>query len=379
MKVIHVLAHSLEPFAGKLTETSDWTNAEHHVINLISDLVQQNNKIQHELWTLTATQSRQFQIRHKNKFTIKVFPRNFKIFLPLETSTKLLVALFREIRSKEDRVWHIHSYYLAMFNPVAILLRIFKEHSIAHHRGGGFTFKSLPYSVYNYCLMLPLTLRLTNQIFVQNTRERRRLISFYKIRPSKIKLIPNYFDTAIVVPKVPRQKTIVVAYSGRIINYKGVPEMIGICEQLIREGTNLKLKLIGTGELLEIIKKKKMSWIDCVGQKNTADNLTELKSADIFLFGTRKKEGSPKSLIEAQGLGLPAVAYECEGVEDIIIDHKNGFLVDNPSSYKNRLFELIQNTNLRARMSKCAVEIINQKFNKTKILNEILSNYRNPN
>lgn len=56
--------------------------------------------------------------------------------------------------------------------------------------------------------------------------------------------------------------------------------------------------------------------------------LDELRSADVIYF-TSRWEGMPVGLMQAQALGVPAVAVRCSGVEDVVVDGVTGVVADD--------------------------------------------------
>jgi glycosyltransferase involved in cell wall biosynthesis len=72
---------------------------------------------------------------------------------------------------------------------------------------------------------------------------------------------------------------------------------------------------------------------------------------DIFCL-TSWKEGLPISLIEAMASGLPAVGTDVEGIRDIIIPGRNGFLVKpgDVKGLKEALSTLMRDNSLRLRL-----------------------------
>lgn len=79
---------------------------------------------------------------------------------------------------------------------------------------------------------------------------------------------------------------------------------------------------------------------------NMADEYT---SASIFCMPSAF-EGSPNALLEAQSYGLPSVGFmDCGGVNDIILNGENGFLVEtrSPAALASTLARLMENADLR--------------------------------
>ncbi|MEV4687292.1 glycosyltransferase [Microbacterium sp. LWH3-1.2] len=59
--------------------------------------------------------------------------------------------------------------------------------------------------------------------------------------------------------------------------------------------------------------------------------LDELRSADVIYF-TSRWEGMPVGLMQAQALGVPAVAVRCSGVDDVVIDGVTGIVADDEAT-----------------------------------------------
>ena len=76
-----------------------------------------------------------------------------------------------------------------------------------------------------------------------------------------------------------------------------------------------------------------------------SDNvIAKLKESDIFAFPS-KSEGFGLAMTEAMAVGLPVVAYKsCSGVNEIIVDAKNGFLAeDGIEDFASKLEKLMEN------------------------------------
>ena len=82
------------------------------------------------------------------------------------------------------------------------------------------------------------------------------------------------------------------------------------------------------------------------------------------------REGLPKALIEGAAYGLPIVTTNTIGCKDVVEDGVNGFLVPikNVEQLSKRIFELIQNKDLRNKMGMESFKIASNKFS-SKIIN----------
>lgn len=83
-------------------------------------------------------------------------------------------------------------------------------------------------------------------------------------------------------------------------------------------------------------------------------------SSNIFCMPSAY-EGSPNALLEAQSYGLPSVGFaDCGGVNDIILDGENGFLLNTrtPAALAEALAALMGDANLRRRMALGAQRLV---------------------
>lgn len=87
-----------------------------------------------------------------------------------------------------------------------------------------------------------------------------------------------------------------------------------------------------------------------------------LEEASIFVLMSNF-EGLPISIIEAMAAGLPIIASNVGGVQELILTNENGFLVDNDTSELQRyLTQLLADESLRQRMGKESRALFEQSF-----------------
>lgn len=123
---------------------------------------------------------------------------------------------------------------------------------------------------------------------------------------------------------------------------------------------NVKLLLLGRGIMEEEYKQmaRNMCLDDCVhflGYRNDVNQL--LKISDV-LFASSINEGLPINMMEALATGLPIVATNTRGQNDLIKDGYNGFLfeLDCGDVASEKICRLIEDKTLYETMSKQAVE-----------------------
>jgi len=124
----------------------------------------------------------------------------------------------------------------------------------------------------------------------------------------------------------------VLIYIGRVVKDKGIDELILVFEQLSWEYDNLKLLLVGDFESdLNPISQKSQKLIDTnqnIFHIEFQQDIREYLAISSLFVLPSYREGLPNVLIEAGSFGLPLVATNINGCNEIIIDGENGVLVD---------------------------------------------------
>jgi len=92
---------------------------------------------------------------------------------------------------------------------------------------------------------------------------------------------------------------------------------------------------------------------------------------------TSINEGTPVSLIEAQAASRPVVSTFVGGVRDVMLNNASGFIVEEQSAgaIASALYKLTENSELRKSMGQNGHEWANQKFNYTRLVNDMSSLY----
>jgi len=100
-----------------------------------------------------------------------------------------------------------------------------------------------------------------------------------------------------------------------------------------------------------------------------------LAGCDIVCL-TSFNEGTPVSLIEAQAAGKPVITTNVGGVRDVVSD-KTGFLVENKdeAAFTEKLLLLIEDADLRNRMSANGWEIVGKQFHYNRLVKDMKQLY----
>lgn len=135
--------------------------------------------------------------------------------------------------------------------------------------------------------------------------------------------------------------------------------------------TSITLDIIGTGEkyteYLSYVEKNNLkNQIKFWGARD--DVLELLPNFNVFIMSS-KDEGLPISIIEAMGVGLPILATDVGGINELI--DKNGFLMEpNIESISETIKKINRNKTLIKEMSVESLKIFKNEFEITKMLDK---------
>ncbi len=107
------------------------------------------------------------------------------------------------------------------------------------------------------------------------------------------------------------------------------------------------------------------------------DNVPELMSiADVFVH-LSFREGLPVALMEAMAAGLPVIASNIRGVQDLIDDGKGGYLVKLSvmSEIVNTIKKISKTSSVWKKMGKYNIRVI-QDFDREKVLETMKKEYK---
>ncbi len=121
-----------------------------------------------------------------------------------------------------------------------------------------------------------------------------------------------------------RKNLFYIIYVGSLVKRKGVDLLIEAFKKLKSE--NLRLLIVGKGQLehsLREISKEDLR-IEFLGYKENA--ISYIKASHLFVLPSFS-EGVPNVLIEALACETPILATDVDGIPEIIIHKRNGFLI----------------------------------------------------
>lgn len=164
---------------------------------------------------------------------------------------------------------------------------------------------------------------------------------------------------------------------GRLNYQKRFEDLIALWRTVHLEAPDWKLEIFGNGPQ----KKGLQALIDTYGLSNSAiirepvkDIMNEYLTSSMVAM-TSRYEGLPMALLEGQVCGLPMVSYCCKcGPKDIIIDGKNGFLIDEGDleNFSSKIVQLIKDVALRKEMGLHSSQL-SKRFSEEEVMSKWIS------
>jgi glycosyltransferase involved in cell wall biosynthesis len=192
----------------------------------------------------------------------------------------------------------------------------------------------------------------------------RKILTYYGVEESKIRIVPNGVDCERFRPRVGSEElkrqlgltnNRAVLFVGRLIPRKGLNYLVEAAEQIVKEADNVKFVIAGDGPMRDSLVAwlKRLEILDkfiFLGDVSDA-MLPELYNcADIFALPSIQ-EGQGIALLEAQASGKPVVAFNVGAVSESIMEGQTGFLYEpNSQRLSSSLLRLLADAPLREKM-----------------------------
>lgn len=195
---------------------------------------------------------------------------------------------------------------------------------------------------------------------------------------SRLRYIQNGVDLSEVEAERERPRPATkkkrVGFIGQLISRKNVYDILDTFTTLHKECDNIELMLLGDGDeraALEAYAFTLSSRDDIHFLGFRDDRLELLHSFDLFVM-TSTLEGIPRCLMEACAMGVPVVAYDIAGIDQLIHHEKTGLLA--PLKDKETLSDLwrkmLNEPVTGSQLADAARDYVNQHYSAARMANE---------
>ena len=293
------------------------------------------------------------------------------------------VQLKKLIRRIEPDI--IHAHHAFTFIPLLSLRiaeiykipRILTNHSVML----GYDYKLL-WKTSSY-ILLPYRYYISRaQVIISVSRAANKFISKFIGDGIRRVIIPNGVDTERFKPSNNEFFMPTILFLGRLVYRKGAHVLLKAFELIVREEPEARLIIAGRGYMMPILKTLSVKYgikdkVIFKGYVSEEEKPELYKSSSIVAIPSIYGESFGIVTLEALASGKPVVASNIGGLQEIITDGEEGFLIppNSPKDLAERVIMLLQDKKLYKNMSRCARAKAESMYSWKKIVCRILEEY----
>ena len=281
-----------------------------------------------------------------------------------------VVPALRLARSWRPDVVHVH--FAVPSGPLAYLLkRAYGIPYVITLHGGDIPGWDSQQTDSLYAFLLPFTRPIWHQASaVVAVSQGLKDLAMHAYPDVPVQVIPNGIDgdffQSLPNPEVRAEagRPIQVLFVGRIVEQKGLAYLLRSVRPLLEQvGPRFRIRIVGDGPLradMEALVEELGigDQIEFTGWVPVARVREFLQAADVFVLPSLM-EGLSIALLQAMSCGLPVVATDAMGNNELVRAGDNGLLVPvgDAAALARALATLIEDQDTRARMGLCSREI----------------------
>jgi colanic acid/amylovoran biosynthesis glycosyltransferase len=279
---------------------------------------------------------------------------------------KLLQATVLRVELEDAGIDHVHAHFATAAARLASLARLMDgpTYSVTTHAKDIYFGDVTPAG---------LRERLGEATFVATVSEDNATYLSRMLHARRPRVVHNAVDLRrLGAPEANGREPDVVLTVARLIEKKGLADLVTACGMLVGRGVSLRLEVIGDGPLrLRLEDQARRVGIPAVfrGAIPNEEVLEWYRRATVFCLpcvvaDNGDRDGLPTSVLESMALGLPVVTTAVNGLAEAVIDGQTGLVVPSrdPVSLAGALDRLLGDPELRARLARRARDHVEQHF-----------------
>ena len=262
-------------------------------------------------------------------------------FLPMETMSTS--ELKRVIAQEQPDLIHAHDMRASFFSALCCG----KIPLVSHIHNNAYDAQGLSPKTIAYLLA---GFKAKHILWVSNSSFEG--YAFHKFFAKKSSVLYNIIDTEAIFDKKSQDGNTYdydMIYVGRLTFQKDPQRLMRLCARLKERKPDLKVAIVGTGELEEEVKQlcvelKIQDNVHFLGFQSNPIKMVHDSKAMIL---TSRWEGTPMCALEAMALGTPVVSTPSDGMTDLLDDGINGYLTDDDAVMAEKLLHIMQDADHR--------------------------------
>ncbi len=226
--------------------------------------------------------------------------------------------------------------------------------------------------------------RIEPQVIIVPSNYQKRLVSIL-VEDTPINVIYNGVDTSFfhallpeeidvtTAPILPKNKKI-IGWIGRVDKRKNWPMLIEVAKKIKSERSDIEIWLIGGGQSVQreefatVWKEEKLDdiikWFPVIPYQQMPQVYAKIRLSGGCTLATTKSESFGNTFIESMICGVPVVASNIMPINEIVVHGETGLLYrgQNVDDAVNQLYGILDNPDLHQRMSKAAIQRVEETF-----------------
>ena len=257
-------------------------------------------------------------------------------YLPMKTMSKR--ELSRVIAEQKPDLIHAHDMRASFFSALCCG----KIPLVSHIHNNAYDARGLSPKTIAYLLA---GFKAKHILWVSNSSFEG--YAFHKLFAGKSSVLYNIIDTEQIFAKKAADENTYdydLIYVGRLTYQKDPQRLMRLCARLKEKKPDLKVAIVGTGELLEEVQAlcTELGIQDNVRFLGFQSNPMKMVSDSKAMILTSRWEGTPMCALEAMALGTPIVSTPSDGMKDIVRDGVSGYLTDDDAVMAQVLLKVME-------------------------------------
>jgi glycosyltransferase involved in cell wall biosynthesis len=225
--------------------------------------------------------------------------------------------------------------------------------------------------------IVSFTLKRTKGVIVLGNNLRYLFKEYFS--DDRIYVVPNGADYVIPPSKVIKEKEFRILFLSNLLSSKGITDVFDAINILNEAQHTFSVDFIGEwleestkSYCLDLVERKKMP-VRIHSSEASKNKFQYLADASVFVFPPREPEGHPWCIVEAMAAALPIITTDQGAIAESIEDGVNGFIVQpkHPEQIAEKLVLLMENRDLRKKMSEASRNLYLQKFTEEKMIEQM--------
>ena len=167
---------------------------------------------------------------------------------------------------------------------------------------------------------------------------------------------------------------------GRVCEQKNFKALIPVAKILKNRAPKILLVVAGDGPDFADLRSRidEANLADTIQTLGNVTNVPDILAiADLFVMPSLW-EGLPLALLEAMGSALPVVGYAVDGLSDVVLPGKTGFLVDvdDHQEMAAKIMALASDEELSKRMGQAGKDLVRNQYSLARVVDSLESLYQ---